>query len=220
MTRRSLIAPDAVIFDFDLTLVDSRPGFVASHRYAAECMGVPAPAPEAIERAIGTPLELVVPGLFPEMPEAAVVEYIRLYRAKADEIMAGLTVVLPGAAETVAHLKAGGLKLAIVSQKLRRLVSPVLQREGFDIDVVLGAEDVPAFEPDPGGLLLALERLGVDAEGAIYVGDTTIDAEAAANAGLRFVGVLTGPTGRDAFSRHPSLGLLESVRELPEFLAV
>ena len=220
MTRRSLIAPNAVIFDFDLTLVDSRPGFVAAHRYAAEGMSVPAPPPDAVGRGIGTPLEIVVPRMFPAMSEAEVAEYIRLYRVRADEVMTDLTQVLPGARETVFHLKTQGLKLAIVSQKLRRLVEPVLHREGFDIDVVLGGEDVPAFKPDPGGLLVALDRLGVDADAAIYVGDTTIDAEAAANAGLRFVGVLTGPTSREEMAQHPSLVLLDSVGGLPEFLGL
>jgi phosphoglycolate phosphatase len=220
VTRRSLITPTAVIFDFDLTLVDSRPGFIAGHRYAAERLGVPAPAPEAIERAIGTPLELVVPRIFPTMAAADAAEYVRLYRLKADEVMADLTHVLPGAYETIFHLKHQGVRLAIVSQKLRRLVDPVLQREGWDIDVVLGGEDVPAFKPDPGGLLLALERLSLEPDDAIYVGDTTIDAEAAANAGLRFVGVLTGPTTREELEKHPSLALLDSVAGLPEFLGL
>ena len=181
---------------------------------------MPTPNADTIGRAIGTPLEIVVPRLFPAMTEAAISEYIRLYRVKADEVMADLTVVLPGARETVEYLKQEGLKLAIVSQKLRRLVEPVLKREGFAIDVVLGGEDVPAFKPDPSGILLALERLDMEADGAIYVGDTTIDAEAAANAGLRFVGVLTGPTSRAEMAAYPALALLESVADLPEFLAL
>jgi phosphoglycolate phosphatase len=65
-----------------------------------------------------------------------------------------------------------------------------------------------------------MERLGVEADDAIYVGDTTIDAEAAANAGLRFVGVLTGVTTRDEFTSYASLALLANVGELPELLGL
>jgi phosphoglycolate phosphatase len=220
MSRRSLIAPTAVIFDFDLTLADSRPGFIASHRYAAEQLGVPAPTPEAIARAIGTPLEHIVPVMFPKMTEACVEEYIRAYRVKADEVMADLTEVLPGARETLNTLHNAGLRLALVSQKLRHLIEEVLDREGMKFEVVLGGQDVPDFKPAPGGLLLALERLGVEADDAIYVGDTTIDAAAAANAGLRFVGVLTGVTTREEFVPYASLTLLDSVGELPEFLGL
>lgn len=220
MTRRSLIAPTAVLFDFDLTLADSRPGFIASHAYAAQALGVDAPTPEAIARAIGIPIHKVVPVMFVSQPAAWHAEYIRLYRLKADEVMADLTEVFPEARATVDHLRHAGLKLALVSQKLRSLIESVLEREGLRFDAVLGGEDVPDFKPHPGGLLLAMSRLGVEADDAIYVGDTTIDAEAAANAGLRFVGVLTGVTTREEFAPHASIGLLDHVRELPEFLGV
>jgi phosphoglycolate phosphatase len=220
MTRRSLIAPTAVIFDFDLTLADSRPGFLASHRYAAQRIGVPEPSVEAIGRSIGTPIEKIIPGWYPHLPPDGVAEYIRLYRAKADEVMVGLTEILPGAAETLAVLQKSGLKLALVSQKLRHLIEAVLEREGLRFDVVLGGQDVPDFKPDPGGLHLAMQKLGAEPDDAIYVGDTTIDAEAAANAGLRFVGVLTGVTTREEFGPYASIALLDSVRQLPELLGL
>ena len=220
MSRRSLIAPTTVIFDFDLTLADSRPGFIASHAYAAEKMDVAPPTPEAIARAIGIPIHKVVPVMFPEMPDAWVAEYVRHYRDRAEEVMADLTEVLPGARETLEYLDNAGLRLALVSQKLRSLIETVLEREGMRFDVVLGGEDVPDFKPDPGGLVLAMSRLGVEPDDAIYVGDTTIDAEAAANAGLRFVGVLSGVTTREGFAPYESLALLDSVGDLPAYLGL
>jgi len=220
MTRRSLIAPTAVIFDFDLTLADSRPGFMASHRHAAQQLGLPEPTAEAVGRSIGTPIEKVIPGWFPHLPPDKVAEYIRVYRAKADEVMADLTQVLPGARETIDHLHEEGIKLALVSQKLRHLIETVLDREGMRFEVVLGGQDVPDFKPHPGGLLLALQRLGVEADDAVFVGDTTIDAEAAANAKLRFVGVLTGVTTREELEPYASIALLDHVGELPGFLGL
>lgn len=220
MTRRSLIAPTAVIFDFDLTLVDSRPGFVVSHRHAAGKLGLPEPSLEAIGRSIGTPIEKIIPGWYPELPEDRVAQYIHIYRKRADEVMADHTEAIPSARDVLDLLRENGLQLAIVSQKLRHLVEAVLDREGMKLDVVLGGQDVPDFKPHPGGLLLAMERLGVEADDCIYVGDTTIDAEAAANAGLRFAGVLTGVTTRDEFAPFASIALLDSVRELPEFLGL
>ena len=136
--------------------------------------------------------------------------------------MTPLTVMLPGASESVHRLREAGLPLAIVSQKLRYRVEQVLDREAIRdcFAAVLGAEDVPAFKPDPRGLLLALERLAVAAYDALYVGDTTIDAKAAANAGLRFVGVLTGPTTRADFAPYAPVALLGSVADLPAVLSL
>ena len=217
-----MIAPSAIVFDFDLTIADSRPGFIAGHTYAAQQTGVDVLDDETIARSIGTPLDIFVPAHFPGLDPEIITEYIRLYRAKADEVMVGLTTMLPGAAETVRALDDDGLRLAIVSQKLRHLVFTVLEREDLAgcFEVVLGGQDVPAFKPDPRGLQMALDRLGVDADDAIYVGDTVIDAEAAANADMRFVGVLTGPTTAAEFEPYKKLTLLETVNDLPGYLGL
>jgi len=220
--RRSLIAPTAIVFDFDLTIADSRPGFIAGHTYAAQQTGVDVLDDETIARSIGTPLDIVVPRAFPGLDPEIITEYIRVYRAKADEVMADLTSMLPGAADTVRYLQEQDIQLAIVSQKLRHLVFAVLEREDLTgcFEAVLGGQDVPAFKPDPRGLQMALERLGVDADDAIYVGDTVIDAEAAANANMRFVGVLTGPTTAAEFEPYKKLTLLDSVNDLPGYLGL
>jgi phosphoglycolate phosphatase len=216
------VAPRALIFDFDLTLADSTAGFDASHHYAAERLGLPPPDSDAVRRTIGIPLPFAVPILYGPAIDGRVDDYIRLYQARADEVMTELTVMLPGASETVRRLKAAGLPLAIVSQKLRYRVEAVLQREQIRdcFDVILGGEDVPAFKPDPSGLLLALQRLDVPASDALYIGDTTIDAEAARNAHLRFVALLTGPTPRQDFAPYKPLTVLDSVSDLPAHLGL
>ncbi len=214
--------PRAVIFDFDLTLADSSPGFEACHSYAAEHIGIAAPSLDAVRRTIGTPLPLVVPRLYGPSIDGRVEEYIEVYQARADEVMGPLTLILPGTRDALARLNTAAIPAAVVSQKLRYRIEEVLQREDL-LDAfacVLGAEDVPAFKPDPSGLLLALERLEVPPAEAIYVGDTTIDAEAAANAGLRFVGVLTGPTTRDDFAPFAAAAILETVGGLPDLIGV
>jgi len=53
---------------------------------------------------------------------------------------------------------------------------------------VVGADAVaPRFKPEPDGLLLACERLGVDPRRSVYVGDGPLDAETARRAGARSV---------------------------------
>ena len=222
MTPKTLTTPRAVIFDFDLTLADSSPGFEACHRYAAERLGLTPPTLDAVRRSIGTPPHLAVPMLYGPAVDGRVDEYLDIYQPHADKVMGPLTLILPGARETLQRLTDAGIPFAIVSQKLRYRVEEVLQREGL-LDAfacVLGGEDVPAFKPHPSGLLLALGRLGVSASDAIYVGDTTIDAEAAANAGLRFVAVLTGPTTREDLASYTTAAILDSIGSLPDLIGL
>ena len=70
--------------------------------------------------------------------------------------MTSLTTMLPGAADALEALQDAGLRLAIVSQKLRYRVEDVLRREGLleCFLTILGGEDVPAFKPDPRGILM------------------------------------------------------------------
>lgn len=77
--------------------------------------------------------------------------------------------------------------------------------------IALGVLDVPSPKPAPDLLLACLERAGVDAGSAVFVGDTSVDREAAAAAAVPYVGV--GPaSGADIF--------IGELRELPDLLGV
>jgi phosphoglycolate phosphatase len=211
--------PRAIVFDFDLTLVDSRRAFIVCHEFVSTQLGLPKVDSEVAARSIGTALPVVFRGLFPDH-EDLLEPYLALWQDHADKVMTGLTVALPGSAAVVHSLHAAGFRLGIVSQKRRYRVEEVLARESMldAFTVVLGGDDVPAFKPDPSGILLALERLQTPAVEALYVGDTAIDAEAASRAGVPFVGVLTGYASRAEFAAWPSLAILESAADLPAVL--
>jgi FMN phosphatase YigB (HAD superfamily) len=93
----------------------------------------------------------------------------------------------PGTLELLRACRAKGLRLAALSdypadEKLR-----VMGMDGlFDAVLCAQAPDVNAFKPNPKGLLVALERLGVAAGECLYVGDRAdVDAPAAEAAGIR-----------------------------------
>jgi phosphoglycolate phosphatase len=208
----------AVIFDFDFTLVDSSRGFIDCHEYACRHLDLPAVSPAASMALIGTPLLEAFKLLFPAEHHPAADDYVKLWQMRADEVMTDLTEVFPDAPRTVAGLRRQGLRLGIVSQKLRRRIEAVLQRDGLAacFDVVIGGEDIPEFKPHPEGLQKALASLAVNPDEAMYVGDTVIDAQAAANAYVPFVAVLSGVTPVEAFLPFKPLAVLADIRGLPE----
>lgn len=69
-------------------------------------------------------------------------------------------------------------------------------RRVLDVDdVVTGivaGHDVEATKPDPDPVLAALECAGTAPEDTVFVGDAVWDVQAAAKAGVRTVGVLSG----------------------------
>lgn len=93
---------------------------------------------------------------------------------------------VPGAAETLARLRARGLALGVVANwdcALPRHLE-ALGLRGFSI--VVTSADVGVAKPDPAIFRFALERLGVAAGRALHVGDEPADAEGAVAAGMRF----------------------------------
>ena len=105
-----------------------------------------------------------------------------------DEFMASLVFEpVPGAVETIAGLRAHGLRLAVVANWDCALpehlaVAGLLDR----FDTVVTSARAGVAKPDPAIFELALRELGVRAEQALHVGDEPLDEEGARAAGLRF----------------------------------
>lgn len=92
----------------------------------------------------------------------------------------------PHVAHVLSTLRARGVKLAVVTNKEKRFADLVLRACEIDdmFDVVLGGDSLPGKKPDPVGLLYCLNLLQVAPAEALFVGDSSIDAAAARNAGV------------------------------------
>jgi len=113
------------------------------------------------------------------------------------------------------------LTLADSREGVTECIEGVLGRDALlhEFDAIVGGEDVTNHKPDPEGLLLAIAELALPKPLVVYVGDHPVDAEAAQRAGIRFIGVLSGPSTREEFAAHPTEHMLGSLRQLPAALA-
>lgn len=215
--------PRVVIYDFDYTLADSSKGVVASMSYALERLDMDIPSPDRMRETIGLPLakalECVASRAADEHEYAA---FLRHFIARADEVMADLTYLYPGVTELVRTLHERGIGQGIVSNKLRRRILEILRRESIDglFEVIAGSEDTSTHKPDPRVLLMALERLGCPPRHAVYVGDHVVDGQAAASAGVPFVGVLTGTTTAGQLHEYRPVAVVGCVTELLQVLGI
>ena len=173
---------DAVGFDLDMTLIDSRPGIRAAYRALTEKTGVYVDADLAASR-LGPPLRTELAHWFPpDQVEEAVTTYRSLYPDHAVDP----TVPTPGAVEALAAVRELGLRVVIVTSKLGRLASLHLSHLGLVADELAG--DLFAE-----GKAAALTEHGV----RWYVGDHVADMVAARTAGVPGIGVTTGPCSAD-----------------------
>jgi phosphoglycolate phosphatase/putative hydrolase of the HAD superfamily len=110
-----------------------------------------------------------------------------------------------------------GLRLGVYSDYPAHAKLDAMQIGSF-FDVVVSAQDadVRRFKPDPRGLLVTAERLGVTPDQALYVGDRPdVDTVAAQRAGMACVIVQSGSVTRPV---DLSLSLPVTCRALAEAL--
>ena len=179
-----------VLFDLDGTVIDSGAIILASMRYAAETVVGGQYSDVELMKAVGGPgLEAQMVALDPDRVD----ELVRVYREHNEPLHETLECCA-GMDEVLATLKNEGRRLGIVTAKRRLTVDLAFARLPIEhlFEVVVGGDETDRHKPDPAPLLLALERLGVAAEDAAYVGDSPFDVQAAKAAGLYAVGVSWG----------------------------
>ena len=93
----------------------------------------------------------------------------------------------PEVAKTLARLKAGGLRLAILSNGTPAMLSAAVDKAGITplLDAVLSVEEVGVFKPHPSVYQLPVDRLGVAAGEICFVSSNGWDAYSARAFGLR-----------------------------------
>jgi pyrophosphatase PpaX len=157
-----------------------------------------APPDEEWLRGFGTPLETQI-ARFARTP-AERQAMLDTYREHQDQLHDTLVRPFSGAVETVAELARRGVALALVTSKLRRSTVRGMDLCGLTghFPVIITPEDVRTPKPHPEPVLVALERLGVDASEAVFVGDSPHDLASGRQAGTRTAAALWGPFPRAA----------------------
>ena len=209
-----------VCFDFDYTLADCTDSIVAGFTHGLTGLGWPAPDREAVRGTVGYLLEDAYAMLTGDSDPERQARFRALFSEVAVERQRKETTLLPGAEELLRGLKRAGVKTAIVSTKRGDTIEIILERLGLAdaVDLVVGSADVKRHKPDPEGLLLALDRLGIRPEDALFCGDTVLDAGAAQNAGTHFAAVLGGTTPKEAFDRFPAEYISPDLWDLARWL--
>ena len=203
----------ACLFDFDYTLGDATEGIVASMNYAFGQLGLPVQDREAIRKTIGMHLSEAFARLTTLEDPGQAARFQQAFREKADQVMTRCTVLFPEAVPVLRRLRTEGIMTGIVTTKFRYRIVELLEAMQITdlVDVIVGGEDVGRPKPDPEGLLLAIDRLGLPKELVLYTGDSTIDAKTAAAAGVDFVAVTTGTTSREEFAPYPNIRVVHNL---------
>jgi len=185
----------AVLFDLDGTLVDTAPDLGYALNLQRERHGLPF-LPEETIRPYASHgsrglLEIGF-GLLPTDAsfEGMRTEYLDLYT----QVMTRQPILFDGMAETLQEIEQRGLCWGIVTNKPRRFTMPMVKHMGLDVraGAVISGDDAPQPKPSPQTLLLACERMQIDPQTVLYIGDAERDVQAGNAAGMKTLVALFG----------------------------
>ena len=210
------LAYRTILFDLDGTLIDSIELILASHRHATlEVLGA-SPPDEVLRQGIGVPLLTQMRTLDEPRADALVSAYRAFNHRMHDELLRPYE----GLIELCERLRDEGATLGVVTSKSLPVVEMAFARLAFAplLDVVVSSDQTEHHKPRPEPILEALRRLGRDASGACYVGDSPFDLQAAHAAGVDGIGVTWGASSAEALRAEHPVAIARTPDELAEVL--
>lgn len=175
-----------VVFDLDGTLLDTLADLSNSVNYALRKHGLQERSISEIRMFLGNGIRyLMKRSVGDAVDEAHFEEVFQTFRSHYVQHCLDTTKPYPGIMPLLTQLKAHGVKMAIVSNKLHPAVQELSERffKGY-ITSAVGESATVRRKPNPDAVIRALEEMQSGREEAIYMGDSEVDLQTAANAQL------------------------------------
>lgn len=193
MTMRNLY--DLILFDLDGTLIETAPEIGDATNDTLRRFDLPEVTQRQVNDWIGHGTrELLIQALAasgktdvatvrssPTLPLIAA-EFDKNYQQRCGT----RSHLYPQVREVLQQLRAAGMRLAVVTNKEGRYTQTVLDAHQLAplFDCVISGDSLPTKKPDPAGVRHCLAQFQVPTDRALFVGDSSIDAATARNAGV------------------------------------
>ncbi|MCW4019713.1 MAG: HAD family phosphatase [Candidatus Bathyarchaeota archaeon] len=212
---------EAVIFDWDGTLADTRDAIVLSFQKVLREVGCEV-SDESLEKQIG----IGARNMFKNALKAANIPFdeeaidkllerkIRIHAELTQEIR-----LFDGAEDLLGSLRSN-VKIALATMSNRKVIDKILSEKGIrdHFDVVITADEVDQPKPNPEIFLKSAIKLKSPPEKCVVVEDSVFGVIAAKNANMKCIAIPSGSYSKvDLAKEEPSL-IIDSINEKEKIL--
>ena len=205
------------IFDLDGTLLSTLADLAASTNYALRTHHMPERSLDEVRRFVGNGVKkLMERAISDGLNNPLFEETFATFRQHYMQHNLDTTQPYPGIMQLLEQLKAEGKNIAVVSNKFYAATRELCRHFFGDlVPVAIGEREDIRKKPAPDTVIEALRELGVDKEGAVYIGDSDVDIMTAKNSGMPCVSVLWGFRDKEFLLEHGATTLISKPEEMP-----
>lgn len=204
---------DTVLFDLDGTIVNTNELIISSFQHVLNKHMKQQLTREQIIPHMGTTLEHQLQ-TFTGLEDIKQMELD--YRAFNEVHHDELVREFPHVNEVIATLHERGIKLGVVTTKIRPTTLQALEMFGLlqYMDTIVTVNDVEHPKPHPEPVLTALERLKADPERTLMVGDSSADIQSANAAGVSSAAVAWSLKGVEVLQKYDPKYILNDMTDI------
>jgi phosphoglycolate phosphatase len=206
----------AVLFDMDGTLMYTLEDLTDSINYALELNGYPIREVSEVKSFVGNGIKKLMERALPESSVESEVD--KCYKLMIDYYhLHAMDKSRPydNAVEVVLELNEKDIKVGIVTNKVQKAAEDISDKFfGNNVEVVVGVKKFRKLKPDAEPINIALKKLNIKKEEAIFVGDSEVDLLTAKNAGVDFIGAAWGFRGEEALIKNGAKVVIKEIEDL------
>lgn len=209
-----------VIFDMDGTVLNTLDDLATSVNYVLTRYGMPVHCTEDYRRYFGNGIRYALECAVPKGTEETTIDQmLPVFKEHYNAHCLDKTRPYDGIPELMKALRDRGFKLAIVSNKIDSAVKE-LNAKFFSayVDVTIGEREGIRRKPAPDTVVQALKELKSSKHEAVYIGDSEVDLQTAANAGLPCISVLWGFREKDFLTEQGATVFANTPQEIYDLL--
>ncbi|MCF4009466.1 HAD family hydrolase [Rheinheimera sp. UJ63] len=208
-----------VIFDWDGTVMDSVGRIVSSMQAAALHTGIAVPSTAAVRHIIGLSLDPAFDMLFPSANPAQRQQLFEHYRDQYVQHDTTPTPLFADAEQVLQQLAERNVLLAVATGKARKGLDRMFAETGLARYFATSrCADEAQSKPHPDMLQQIIQQLGVAANEAIMVGDTSHDLKMAQAIAMPRIGVSHGAHDVAVLQQYAPLAIIDRLADLPAWV--
>ncbi len=220
MVKRARADTEAVIFDYDGTLVHLNIDFIAMRQEVERVMTDYGIKPDAHKGLLILEMIDEAKELISKLnPSEGTSFYQKTLELVTDhEVRAAKRGrVFSGAVDMLKLLRKRGIKVGIITRNCSKAVKILFPNIEDLCHVFIPRDSVTRVKPHPDHLVLTLKKMAVNRPAhCLMVGDHIIDIEGGRHLGMRTAGVLTGKATHQDFMEAGADFILDDVTKIPD----